>query len=70
VIAASVVALILSVGAWKLWPTRKENLQAPYVKALTSYAGSEVTPSFSPDGKQVAFSWDGEKQEARAARRR
>ncbi len=62
-IAASVVALILSVGAWKLWPTRKENLQAAYVKALTSYPGSEVTPSFSPDGKQVAFSWDGEKQD-------
>ena len=60
-IAAMVVALILSVGAWKLW--RKENLQAPYVKALTSYPGREVTPSFAPDGKQVAFSWDGEKQD-------
>ena len=30
---------------------------------LTSYAGSERSPSFSPDGNQVAFSWNGEKQD-------
>jgi Tol biopolymer transport system component len=28
---------------------------------LTSYQGIEMSPTFSPDGKQVAFSWDGEK---------
>jgi Tol biopolymer transport system component/DNA-binding winged helix-turn-helix (wHTH) protein len=28
---------------------------------LTSLAGNERHPSFSPDGGQVAFSWDGEK---------
>ena len=27
---------------------------------LTSYPGQQVTPALSPDGKQVAFSWDGE----------
>ncbi len=30
---------------------------------LTSYAGSEKSPSFSPDGNQVVFSWNGEKQD-------
>ena len=30
---------------------------------LTSYPGSESYPSFSPDGSQVAFSWNGEKQD-------
>ena len=30
---------------------------------LTSYPGSESQPSFSPDGSQVAFAWDGEKQD-------
>jgi Tol biopolymer transport system component len=30
---------------------------------LTSYAGNEVQPSFSPDGNQVAFVWDGEHQD-------
>jgi dipeptidyl aminopeptidase/acylaminoacyl peptidase len=29
---------------------------------LTSYPGNESWPSFSPDGTQVAFAWDGEKQ--------
>jgi eukaryotic-like serine/threonine-protein kinase len=33
------------------------------VVPLTSYPGSESEPSFSPDGNQVAFSWDGEKQD-------
>lgn len=33
------------------------------VAHLTSYAGQEISPSFSPDGSQVAFSWNGEKQD-------
>ena len=30
---------------------------------LTSYVGSALCPSFSPEGGRVAFSWDGEKQD-------
>jgi DNA-binding winged helix-turn-helix (wHTH) protein len=30
---------------------------------LTSYVGSEICPSFAPDGERVAFAWDGEKQD-------
>jgi Tol biopolymer transport system component len=30
---------------------------------LTSYAGSEICPSFAPDGERVAFAWNGEKQD-------
>jgi Tol biopolymer transport system component len=30
---------------------------------LTSYPGSEASPSFSPDGNQIAFSWNGEKRD-------
>ena len=33
------------------------------VTPLTSYPGSEGSPSLSPDGNQVAFSWDGERQD-------
>jgi Tol biopolymer transport system component/DNA-binding winged helix-turn-helix (wHTH) protein len=33
------------------------------VVPLTSYPGRQITPTFAPDGKQVAFSWDGEKGE-------
>jgi Tol biopolymer transport system component len=28
---------------------------------VTTYPGSELQPRFSPDGNQVAFSWDGDK---------
>ena len=31
--------------------------------ALTSLTGAEFFPSFSPDGEQVAFSWNGTKQD-------
>jgi serine/threonine protein kinase len=34
------------------------------VLPLTDFAGYEGDPSLSPDGKQVAFSWDGEKGES------
>jgi Tol biopolymer transport system component len=30
---------------------------------LTSYPGQELQPSFSPDGNEVAFIWNGEKQD-------
>jgi Tol biopolymer transport system component/DNA-binding winged helix-turn-helix (wHTH) protein len=30
---------------------------------LTSYVGSEICPSFAPDGERVAFAWDGENQD-------
>jgi Tol biopolymer transport system component len=30
---------------------------------LTSYPGTELSPTFSPDGSQVAFSWNGEHQD-------
>jgi Tol biopolymer transport system component/DNA-binding winged helix-turn-helix (wHTH) protein len=30
---------------------------------LTSYSGVQSAPSFSPDGNQVAFCWDGNKQD-------
>ena len=35
----------------------------PSVAPLTTYPGSEGCPSFSPDCSQVAFAWNGEKQE-------
>jgi Tol biopolymer transport system component len=30
---------------------------------LTSFPGAETAPSWSPDGRQVAFGWNGEKQD-------
>ena len=62
---AAVLALIGTAGAaiW-FWPRP----EAPPASALvavpiTSYPGRELYPSFSPDGTQVAFAWDGERQD-------
>jgi predicted Ser/Thr protein kinase len=60
-IAAALV--IATVGMWML-RSKREAPEAPLLTVpLTSYSGSEWWPSFSPDGTQVAFAWDGEKQD-------
>jgi serine/threonine protein kinase len=50
----------LTLAAAGVWFTRSKTseLEATLVPVpLTTYAGSEDTPSFSPDGTQVAFAW-------------
>jgi serine/threonine protein kinase len=54
-------ALALSAGGWVLWRTRGAAIPVPSVVSLTSTPGRETEPTFSPDGNQVAFSWEGEK---------
>ena len=45
-------------------PTTSESLLPPMETVpLTSYPGFEGYPSFSPEGNQVAFSWDGKEQD-------
>jgi Tol biopolymer transport system component len=58
--AAVLVLALLGVGLW-LMNRRTSPLPQPSVVQVTTYPGSQTEPSFSPDGKQVAFSWDGEK---------
>jgi Tol biopolymer transport system component len=50
-------------GGWYLGRqgSTPQEMQRPV--PLTSYPGSEEGPTFSPDGNQVAFSWNGEKQD-------
>lgn len=61
----SIAALIfLTVAGVWLLRSKKEEPPVPLVTVpLTSYPGSESSPSFSPDGTQVAFAWDGERQD-------
>jgi serine/threonine protein kinase len=61
--AAAVVVVAIAVAAWLFRGTARKPAGAPEVVPLTSYTGSENSPSFSPDGDQVAFSWNGEKQD-------
>jgi len=60
-VVATAAALILAAGVWRWWPSGPDNLPPARVMPLTSYQGIEASPTFSPDAKQVAFSWDGEK---------
>jgi serine/threonine protein kinase len=62
--AAWVMVLLLSFGVLmigtRLWQRRTAVGQR--VVPITTSAGSENTPTVSPDGNQVAFSWEGERQ--------
>ncbi|WP_321471584.1 protein kinase [uncultured Paludibaculum sp.] len=58
--AAALTVLAISAGYY-VQRARPELAITP----LTSYPGSEVNPSFSPDGNQFAFSWDGDHEENR-----
>src|SRR5262249_49619639 len=62
VAAAMVVVAIAIAGG--LFRGGRRKPQAPLeVVPLTSDAGVETSPSFSPDGNQVAFPWNGEMQD-------
>jgi len=61
-----VAGLLLAAAVGVLWWSRAgERLPPPAIGPLTTYPGSETSPSFSPDGSQVAFAWDGERGDNR-----
>jgi eukaryotic-like serine/threonine-protein kinase len=63
VLPATVLAIVAAVGAWMYRSTLSRNSPPPRLVQLTTLAGSEVAPSFSPDGREVAFAWtDGKDQ--------
>lgn len=57
-LAGAVVLIVMGIGFWFLRPASRT---IPKTVPLTSYPGRQISPAFSPDGKQVAFAWDGEK---------
>jgi hypothetical protein len=58
------LAITVGVGAmWMIRSITKSPEDVLHAVPLTTYPGHQVQPSFSPDGNQVAFSWDGEKRE-------
>jgi len=52
---------VLTVGGWLLLRSRGADVPPPTVVPLTFTPGQETSPTFSPDGDQVAFAWQGEK---------
>jgi Tol biopolymer transport system component len=60
--AALGAAMLLGAVSWSWWNSRRsEELPRPRLVTLTSMNGSEGAATFSPDGEQVAFNWQGEK---------
>ena len=51
--------LVAGLTAWRLWPHPEAEAPPLRVVPLTALNGNEGEPTFSPDGEQVAFSWDG-----------
>jgi Tol biopolymer transport system component len=59
------IAVLLGLAGTAFWFLRPDRTPQAALQAvpLTTYPGFEFSPSFSPDGNQVAFSWNGEKQD-------
>jgi eukaryotic-like serine/threonine-protein kinase len=64
-VAAAAALPLLAVAGWLFWHSLTPPLPPPRVVPLTAYPGVEYWPSFSPDGKEVALTWKGEKQDNR-----
>jgi len=64
VVAALVVGGLATaaIAAWVLWPRAFAD-GAPRPVSLASMTGHAMTPTFSPDGQQVAFQWQPEGQD-------
>jgi Tol biopolymer transport system component len=63
-LAGAALVLVLGLaGAWQVLRTRRPSLPPPRVVPVTSSRGSVSSPTFSPDGEQLAFAWNGEKQD-------
>ncbi len=58
---AALVAALAAAG-WLVLGRSRSKEAALTVRPITSYPGVAAGPTFSPDGNQVAFSWNGEKQ--------
>jgi serine/threonine protein kinase len=65
-LVATMIVLLLAMGIALLLRNQSSvpsQTQLLHGVPLTSFPGTEEEPSFSPDGSQVVFSWDGVKQD-------
>ena len=63
-VAAGAIALVLlTIAAWQRRAPAETPAAPLSLIALTTLTGSECWPTFSPDGREVAFAWDGEQQD-------
>ena len=63
-VLAGVVGVAALIGViWFVLERPEPLAPPPQITPLTSYAGREEFPSFSPDGNKVAFSWNGDHED-------
>jgi len=65
-VAVTAAALVLAAGGYlylRARPRETPRTAAGVAVPLTAYQGFENTPSLSPDGSQVAFSWNGPRED-------
>ena len=62
-LVAVVIGVIASATIWFLLQRMRKLPPTVTVVSLTSNVGDETAPTFSPDGNQIAYSWNGEKQD-------
>jgi len=63
-LTAGLLAIVLAGFGWFISRSRPSSIPPPSPPVpLTSYPGTELSPTFSPDGTQVAFAWNGERQD-------
>jgi Tol biopolymer transport system component/DNA-binding winged helix-turn-helix (wHTH) protein len=51
---------LISAVVWRIIFKHSSALPLLKITPFTSFVGRETQPSFSPDGNQIAFAWDGE----------
>jgi len=62
-VATPVVLVVAAVTAWFVIAGRPASTPVLNPVPLTSFPGYQREPTFSPEGSQVAFSWNGENQD-------
>ena len=58
--AVLIIVVVAGAGLTRLLHSRRPATPAPTLVPLTTLQGDEGSPTFSPDGNQIAFSWDAE----------
>jgi Tol biopolymer transport system component len=62
-LAGAALLALAALVAWRFMRGPARPPAPPLLAQLTCYRGQELFPTFSPDGTQVAFAWDGENQD-------
>jgi len=62
-VALAAAAIVIALAVWRFATPTQSQETALHPVPLTSYDGLEDESSFSPDGSQVAFAWNGEKED-------